>query len=253
MGKRRRRSTSDAWWKMEIGGMPVWGILGSVALLTVMAFGTIASIPPAPTADPNRTTAPVPSFAFDDPPETTSPHVAFLGDSYTFGTGRSEGSENRWTTIVSNALAWDEERFAVGGTGYVQGDSYTNRVGLVIAAAPDVVIVSGGRNDWRVADQVEAAATTVFSQLRDALPEATIIATNPWWDDDPAPAEMTFVSEAVRSAADATGIAFVDIGQPLEGHPEYLSEDGVHPNDDGYRVIADAVEPLLRELVPATT
>ena len=79
-----------------------------------------------------------------------------------------------------------------------------------------------------------------FVSLHQAVPDARIIATSPIWDDDPAPVELTAVRHAVRSAVTAVGGTYLDLGDPLLGHPELVAEDGVHPTDAGHQALADA-------------
>lgn len=174
--------------------------------------------------------------------------AAFLGDSYTEGAGSTQDRLSRWTTLAARELGWDEKNFGIGGTGYVQGENYLSRVDEVIAANPDIVVVSGGRNDVSAPlVEVQANATEMFAALREGLPEATIIAVSPWWDASEPPNELTAIRDAVEDAvADANGV-FVDAGQPLAGQSALLSDDGVHPNNSGYDALAEAVIPLLNE------
>ena len=179
------------------------------------------------------------------------PTVAFLGDSYTQGAGGG-GAENRWSSIVASARGWDEHNFGVGGTGFLNpgpGDRkspYTVRVPEVIAVAPDILIISGGRNDATLpSDQVAGAVTDTVLSLRESLPDAQIVLIAPWWDDDVAPDRYTDIRRAIVDAATAAGATLIDAGEPLSGRSEYLSGDGVHPNADGYRAIADAVFDAL--------
>jgi acyl-CoA thioesterase I len=44
----------------------------------------------------------------------------------------------------------------------------------------------------------------------------------------------------IRQVANETGLPLIDIYTPMLNHPEYFV-DGVHPNDDGARVIAETV------------
>jgi hypothetical protein len=37
------------------------------------------------------------------------------------------------------------------------------------------------------------------------------------------------------------GSPIIDVNTPTAGHPEYFSDDGVHPSDVGYRVIAQTI------------
>lgn len=142
-----------------------------------------------------------------------------------------------------------------GGTGYSAASSFEGcgldycppfpeMVEEAADRSPDVVIVAGGRNDGAT-DNREAIWAT-FQQLRATLPKTEIYAVSPIWDDDaPYPESLQAMGEAVRGAVEAVGGTYLDIGSPLEGRPELLSEDGVHPNAEGYAVLGDAVIEAL--------
>ncbi|GAA5193127.1 hypothetical protein GCM10023346_17000 [Arthrobacter gyeryongensis] len=46
----------------------------------------------------------------------------------------------------------------------------------------------------------------------------------------------------MKAAAAANGATYLDIGQPLWGHPEFLAADGIHPDDAGHAAIYAAVK-----------
>jgi lysophospholipase L1-like esterase len=198
---------------------------------------------------------PAPLFESQTPQKQTT--VAFIGDSYTAGTGASDKA-HRWSSLVSKDLGWQESNLALGGTGYVTTagkdgcgldfcPAYTGVAADVVKAKPDVVIVSGGRNDrWKSADEVSAAADKLFNDLRSGLPDAKIYVDAPIWDDDPAPAPMAQIKSAVIAAAAKHGVTVLDIGEPLAGRADAVVKDGVHPNDTGHALIAKAVEGALK-------
>lgn len=184
-------------------------------------------------------------------PKPTSPQVAvFIGDSYTSGVG---GNGTRWTSLVAAKLGWTEVNLGRGGTGYkatagMAGcgkqfcPNYDGMVAAAAAAKPDIVVVSGGRNDAGV---YPTEISAVFTDLRKALPNAKIYAVSPLIDDNAAPAWFTQESMVVKAAVEAAGGTFLDIGQPLTGHPELVSSDSVHPNAAGYQAIAAAMLAAL--------
>lgn len=185
-------------------------------------------------------------------PEKQWPDAVILGDSYTEGAGSSTTSrERRWSTLMSDAMEWDEVNLSVPGTGYAAGGaerrSFEFLIDEIVARSPDVVLVSGGRNDtWFAATDVGAAATRLFARLAEDVPDAEVIVISPWWDDDAAPTTFDEAVDAIRVAAQTAGVRYLDTGQPLSGRAELLSPDGVHPNDDGHAALADAVLTALR-------
>ncbi|MFE4834865.1 SGNH/GDSL hydrolase family protein [Arthrobacter sp. NPDC056691] len=178
--------------------------------------------------------------------------VVFLGDSYTFGSGASS-MQLRWSSIVARNLSWGEINIGVGDTGYSNpgtnagGTTYDERVAKVVASKPAIVVVSGGRYDvvQRDAQVLVNAVATTFKDIRRALPKARIVALSPVWDASAPPAELAAVAEDVRSAVGSVGGTYIDVGQPLMQHPEAISADGVHPNDAGHKLLADATVKAL--------
>lgn len=237
-----------------------WQLLG-LAVLAVITFGVVAyALVPqgAPTADTRPAAAAAVTPAVTEPP-APKPTVAFIGDSYSAGTGTTL-TENRWTSVLSRDQGWTEGNFARGGTGYVTTvgrnaqaacgldycESYLEMVPQIIAAKPDMVIVSGGRNDRGMSRQVAANVASVFAELRKGLPDAEIIAFNPIWADGDLPAGAGVFGQAVADAATAAGGKFVDIGQPYQGKPDLIADDALHPNDAGHAELAAVTAAALK-------
>jgi acyl-CoA thioesterase-1 len=178
------------------------------------------------------------------------PVVAFLGDGYTGGDGGTSHAL-RWTTLVAADFGWTERNFAFGGTGYSTGGKqpggipYTARIAGLVATAPSIVIVSGGRYDIQSTNgptQIKAGVTATFTALRAALPNAVIIAENPLWSSSKLPATLALVTADVKAAVAAVGGRYLDIGQPLVGAPADLASNPALPNDAGYAALAKAFE-----------
>lgn len=224
--------------------MPAWGIGAAVlAILAMLAAPAVVNAT-APTVEPYVR----PTDAFSDPtPTAEAPQTAlFIGDSYTAGAG---GDGTRWTALASEQLGWVEVNEGRGGTGYVQsagpegcGLEYCPTYAEVIGAVetdPNVVVISGGRNDG-APENYASSVVAVIEAAKSRWPEARIIVTSPLWDDDPTPDWFPATVDAVRSAAEATGVEFADLGQPLAGRADLLSPDSIHPNPAGYEAITAA-------------
>jgi len=180
--------------------------------------------------------------------------VAFLGDDWTAGAGASSTGK-RFSTVVSRQLDLAERNFGGEGSGYAKSGpnagTYRRRIAAVVAADPDVVVVSGGRNDRADSASTAAeAARKLFATLHDELPDAMLIAVAPFWGDSDLPAELAALSTAVKQAVTKAGGSFVDVDDPIHGHPEYMADDA-DPNNRGYAAIAAAVTPLIGALLPA--
>jgi len=255
-----------------------WGDFGLVALaalalvMVVLAFSKQqdasagpASASPTPvasmrvvqdggTAAQAADTSTTPSMAAKkvDP---SAPRAVFIGDSYTAGAG---GDGTTWTGIVAEKKGWTEVNLG-RGAGYVASvtgekakaacgqdtcPAYRELVDEAAAAKPDIIVVSGGRNDG--AASVSNPAATLYLALHDKAPKARIIVVSPLWDDDPAPADLAGTKQGVRVAASRAGVEYLDIGQPLSGRADLVSADGTNPNAQGYQAIAQAVLAKLK-------
>jgi lysophospholipase L1-like esterase len=191
----------------------------------------------------------------------TGETVAFYGDSYTLGTGASDDGK-RWSTIVSEARNWREINPSVNGLGFINNRSTFGAGDLpsmVIDADPDIVFVTMGLNDNfsydRAAERIRTQITDDFTRLADALPNARFIVVEPFWYTDERPASVGVISGWVRDAADAIDAEYIPgASHWIEGHPEWMASDGLHPNDAGYAAMAERMDAALVELgLPATT
>lgn len=185
--------------------------------------------------------------------------VVFIGDSYAQGTGAS-APNNRWTTKLSFALGWTEHNLARGGTGYLVSPtdpksacgldycpSYAEMIPEAVKEKPNVIVVSGGRNDIGAGNaQFSDAATDFYTKLRAALPDARIITLDPLWDASKPPGQLAAYSDSVRAAVTAVKGEYIDIKQPLNGHPDWVIADGVHPSDSGH----DAIYRAAKDAIP---
>ena len=201
------------------------------------------------------TTSSAPSLGVDASSATTgtSPVIAFLGDDWTAGVGAST-TALRFTTLLCAQLNAVERNFGVDGTGYAKtsstGGTYASRVSAIVAADPQVVIVSGGRNDSSdAAATASDAAQALFAKLHRKLPDAVLIAIAPFWGDSDLPPEMVALGTAVNKAVTDAGGSYIDITDPIHGHPNFMA-DAADPNDKGYAAIAAALKPQVALLLP---
>jgi acyl-CoA thioesterase-1 len=109
--------------------------------------------------------------------------------------------------------------------------------------------VQSSSNDfWQDADDIRTDTDDTVNQLRDAAPDARIVGLSTIWNDDPAvPDDTATTSDALRDAVDSVGGTFIDIGQPLVGHPEWMQDDDVHPTARGERAIEQTVFSALED------
>jgi len=199
---------------------------------------------------------PSPHQSSTGPRRTSSPPtlvVAFLGDDYTAGT-RASTPSRRFSTLLCAALHLSERNFGVPRTGYADtrgGTDYRSRIARVIAARPDAVLVSGGRNDIiDDPDTIAANALQLFAKLRRGLPHARLIAISPLWGDSPPPPLLATIARSISTAVRAAGGAYLAVNDPLRGHPSWMA-DLADPNDTGYAAIERRLQAPLGALLYA--
>jgi acyl-CoA thioesterase-1 len=196
------------------------------------------------------------STPMPSPTQAKAVKVVVFGDSYAAGTGATP-MEQGWVERLRLIQPWHITNLARGGTGYATAvddpdtaqkacgagycPSYVEMIPQALKAAPDIVIVNGGRNDVTVDTEAEDAAVRGFyAKLRTALPKARIVAFNALWDNTAAPASLATVSAATKEYVQAVNGTYLDTGQPLAGKPNLIAGDGVHPDNEGHAAILKA-------------
>lgn len=183
---------------------------------------------------------------------TSAKVAAFIGDSLVQGTDGGDLASG-----IAAELGWKAVNLGRGGTGYVTsagkaacGLDYCPPFPMMAAdaaaAQPDVVVVCGGQNDGD--SDVSGAARLLFDDLHKALPKARVIVVAPLWRATAYPDSMIALRSEVKAAARAAGVTYVDVGNPLENHPELISSDGVHPTKQGYALLSKTIAEAIGKL-----
>jgi lysophospholipase L1-like esterase len=183
------------------------------------------------------------------------PVVAFIGDSWTWGVGSSDG--HGYAVLVAERLGWDYRLLGVRGSGYSVGGSadntYADRVDAALATQPDVVVVQGSLNERRSSPaRLAAAAGATLSRLAEtAPPDVAVVVVGASYNPGTPDATIDWINAAISAAADAADLRFVDPAAENWTDPSdpALWSDPIHPDDDGHGLIADHLAPLLDEIV----
>ena len=180
--------------------------------------------------------------------------LIFVGDSITHG----------WDTTGAGTKIWKQvyEPFNAVNMGF--GGDRTEHVlwrfddGELDGISPKVAVVMIGTNNWRantfqeIAEGVEA----VCGGLRTRLPKTKILllAIFPRVSSDPwAGANVVMANRLIEKLDAGKWINFLDIGSTFRDKkgrlPQEVMPDGLHPNEAGYEVWAEAIRPKLSELM----
>ncbi len=229
--------------------------LGLVALTVLRAAP--AYISPSEPFSPVSSAADQPAEAFistvaPQPAPAPGPVLAVYGDGYAAGNGEGGQGPTGWPALVAERTGARLELHAASQAGYASlspaGQDYADLVRDAPVADATVTLLFGSRND---ADESLAAVQQnvrlVISAAQEATASDTLIVIGPVWSSADVPAGLLAVRDAMRDAADAAGVHFVDpLAENWFAQPRGLiSVDGVSPNDAGHAHLADLVEPVV--------
>ncbi|MER5619534.1 SGNH/GDSL hydrolase family protein [Streptosporangium sp. NPDC002544] len=200
--------------------------------------------------------AELPASATPSPPSQT-PLVMIIGDSFTVGSGPVQGWDG-YAAHVARQLGWQLITAGAAGTGFVN----PGKVGRTFQQSfvkelswrpePDLLIISGGRNDRRIgAARIEGAVVRLLELVRRQWPHTRIVLVGPIWMTR-APRWAYRVREAVSTAADRLEVPFLDPFEPLGPHGRgwgrgAVLPDGVHPTLVGHLRLARWMVTRLHE------
>ncbi|MGY1804493.1 SGNH/GDSL hydrolase family protein [Blastococcus sp. SYSU D00922] len=180
--------------------------------------------------------------------------MTFLGDSWTAASGSESGKG--YAALVGERLGWTYEVLGVAGTGYVQGapdQAFAQRIPAAVDSAPDVVVVQGSLNDLRSDPRVlRPAVRETLAALEEAAgPGTDILVIGAPEAPGTDAAGIQAINDAIEEEATSLDLRFVDPVAQEWNDPRdpAIWADATHPNDAGYRLIADHVSALLRETV----
>lgn len=187
---------------------------------------------------------------------TKSPlQVLTIGDSIMRGHGLPDGQA--WPYLLATSEGWTVTNAACDGAGIlIVGDAtqctgnFDGIVNAVSSLHPDIVIFEGSSNDFGEDNSALLAAT--ISELhtsRADFPDAQIVGLSTLWGYTDPPGQLAQVNSQVEQAVTMVGGTYVDIGQPMQGHPELMQADDVHPNAQGQAVLAATIQIAIATAV----
>ena len=180
--------------------------------------------------------------------------IGFLGDSITQGIGTAVNSYLHWNARLAEALGPDYSYWNLGlGFGRAE-DAARDGAWLWKAKQMDMVVVCFGVNDvcqGRTEKDIMKDLQTIIKRLRDVGVRVMIQSLPPFDLQGEAMEKWLQVNEYIRSTLAEEADAVFDVASVLCDGPIELGKAkyGGHPNEEGCKVWADAMLPVMKDLV----
>jgi acyl-CoA thioesterase-1 len=176
------------------------------------------------------------------PTQPSTLDVLAFGDSLTFGIGATSG--NGYVPVLERRIGIDI--FNSGIPGNTTGDALVRLNASVLSRDPRNVIVLLGGNDLLQNVPLQTRIdniTQIVERIRADGSKVILVGVGSGALDP--------FNGALPDLASRTGSSYVpDIMSGIFGNPSLMS-DNIHPNDAGYAIIADRIEPALRSALAA--
>ncbi len=191
--------------------------------------------------------------------------IICMGDSITYGFGLSD-LNMRWSNLVSQRTGHTLVNCGVSG------DTSTGMLARcqrqVFGQQADALIFLGGINDISILGKNHSVYANVISIVRQAqaeaipvilgapLPVVSEVLSAPIWDPDRDSEELAQLcgkyADWMHLYAQANQLPMIDFRTPFllpDGRVNsFLFQDGVHPTEEGHRLMADAACQTLEKL-----
>jgi acyl-CoA thioesterase-1 len=175
------------------------------------------------------------------------PLVIFLGDSLTAGRGLP--ADAAFPALVAEMSRQKGRPISVVNAG-VSGDTTTgglDRVGWLLEQKPDVLVVGLGVNDafrGQPVDRIETNLRAIVSKAKATGVRVVLLGMRVPTNYGPEYTEAfaaIYPRLAKKERVDLMPFLLDGVG----GHPDLNLEDGIHPNQEGQRIVAAHVLPYV--------
>lgn len=208
--------------------------------------------------------SPTGALRLQQPPHARLTYVA-IGASDTFGTGADDPPSENWAADLTPKLGNNVRLVNLGIPGIHVHDALNMELPVALDSHPDLVTVWLAVND--LADNVPLDSYShdldqLLGKLQTALPHALVLVANvpdltllPRFQAQPRdiPAlreQIQAYNAAIATIVQRHQAVLVDLYQDwreLANHPEYISDDGFHPNAIGYSRLAEIFDQVLQK------
>jgi lysophospholipase L1-like esterase len=174
------------------------------------------------------------------PTTPSSTDVVAFGDSLTFGIGATTG--NNYVAVLARRVGVSIHN--AGWPGDTTGSALSRLSQAVLSRNPRLVVVLLGGNDLLQGVPVPTRVTNIrmiVERIRNTGAAVILVGLGQ--------GQLDPFDGALPGIATSTGSTYVpDVLEGIIGNPALLS-DAIHPNDAGYALMADRIEPALRQVL----
>ncbi len=194
-----------------------------------------------------------------------SDHITYvaIGASDTFGIGTSDPYMENWPTDLADKLNQKVHLINLGIPGITLHDALSLELPVALDSHPELITIWLGVND--IIDKVPVLSYShdldiMLARLTSAAPSARILIANipdltllPYFGSynqqelHHTIEEYNLIVAQEAHQHHAILVSMSDQNYNLKGHPEYISNDGLHPTDLGYLQIAELFYKTLQQ------
>ncbi|HCI79236.1 MAG TPA: hypothetical protein DHW02_06075 [Ktedonobacter sp.] len=237
------------------------GFLVSKCLLFLCVLSLCLSSCTLPFGNQNTTSTST-HLVMQQPPASRLTYTA-IGASDTFGIGTDDPQSESWPADLAGRLGNGVHLVNLGVPSIDARDALNVEVPVAIDSHPNIITIWLAVND--IADNIPVASyehdlDLVLTRLQAGAPHAIIVVANvpdltylphfQSYDVNALHALIASYNNAIANVVASHHVLLVDLisrWQQLATHPEYISDDGFHPNALGYTVLAGLFYQVLQE------
>lgn len=192
-----------------------------------------------------------------------------LGDSYTIGTGASDG--NSWPEILTHHLKVEGVNISMpenpARNGFTTNDLINYELPVFFKNKPDFVTICIGTNDWCmgmdstefrdnlkfILDTIQSALAVKTNIVLLTVPDFSLTRSGPLYANGRSiPLGLQSFNQIILREAENRGLKTVDlfaVSQAVKTDPFLISDDDLHPSDKGYALWEKSIFPVVQSVL----